>query len=101
MGALTESLLDFLCGDLPGQAPERVRRLAATGFIDCLGAGPDAVDGECAVTPRTRASPPSEGRVPSLPGFSAVARELFERLERLEELTGVEDLPELPVFGEQ
>ena len=37
MGALTESLLDFLCGDLPGQAPERVRRLAATGFIDCLG----------------------------------------------------------------
>ncbi len=37
MGALTESLLDFLCGNLPDQAPEQARRLAVTGFIDCLG----------------------------------------------------------------
>ena len=37
MGALTESILDFLCGDLPAQAPEEARRLATTGFIDCIG----------------------------------------------------------------
>ena len=37
MGALTESVLDFLCGELPGQAPEKARRIAVTGFIDCIG----------------------------------------------------------------
>ena len=37
MGALTESVLDFLCGSAPASAPEKARRLAATGFIDCLG----------------------------------------------------------------
>lgn len=37
MGALTESVLDFLCGDLPARAPEKARRIAVTGFIDCLG----------------------------------------------------------------
>ena len=37
MGALTESILDFLCGALPAQAPEEARRLATTGFIDCIG----------------------------------------------------------------
>ena len=37
MGALTESVLDFLCGDLPARAPEKARRIAVTGFIDCIG----------------------------------------------------------------
>lgn len=37
MGALTESVLDFLCGELPARAPEQARRIALTGFIDCLG----------------------------------------------------------------
>ena len=37
MGALAESILDFLCGDLPASAPDKARRLAVTGFIDCLG----------------------------------------------------------------
>ena len=37
MGALTESILDFLCGDLPARVPEEARRLATTGFIDCIG----------------------------------------------------------------
>lgn len=37
MGALTESVLDFLCGELPGRAPEKARRIAVTGFIDCVG----------------------------------------------------------------
>ena len=37
MGALTESVLDFLCGELPARAPEKARRIAVTGFIDCLG----------------------------------------------------------------
>ena len=37
MGALTESVLDFLCGELPARAPEKARRNAVTGFIDCVG----------------------------------------------------------------
>ncbi len=37
MGALTGSILDFLCGDAPTRAPEEARRIAVTGFIDCLG----------------------------------------------------------------
>ncbi len=37
MGALTESVLDFLCGDLSARAPEKARRIAVTGFIDCVG----------------------------------------------------------------
>ena len=37
MGALTESVLDFLCGDLPDNAPEEARHRAASGFIDCIG----------------------------------------------------------------
>ena len=37
MGALTESVLDFLCGELPARAPEKARRIAVTGFIDCVG----------------------------------------------------------------
>ncbi|MXW19759.1 MAG: MmgE/PrpD family protein [Gammaproteobacteria bacterium] len=37
MGALTESVLDFLCGDAPASAPEEARRIAVTGFIDCIG----------------------------------------------------------------
>ena len=37
MGALTESILDFLCGDLPARAPAKARRIAVTGFIDCVG----------------------------------------------------------------
>ena len=37
MGALTESVLDFLCGDAPARAPEKARRIAVTGFIDCIG----------------------------------------------------------------
>ena len=37
MGALTESILDFLCGDLPCHAPDEAREIAVTGFIDCLG----------------------------------------------------------------
>ena len=37
MGALTESVLDFLCGELPVRAPEKARRIAVTGFIDCIG----------------------------------------------------------------
>lgn len=37
MGALTESILDFLCGDLPARAPEQARHVTVTGFIDCLG----------------------------------------------------------------
>ena len=39
MGALTESVLDFLCGDAPACAPEKARRIAVTGFIDCIGVG--------------------------------------------------------------
>ena len=37
MGALTESVLDFLCGDAPARAPAEARRIAVTGFIDCIG----------------------------------------------------------------
>jgi len=37
MGALTDSILDFLCGDLHARAPEGARRVAVTGFVDCLG----------------------------------------------------------------
>ncbi len=37
MGALTESILDFLCGDQPLHTPDKARRIAVTGFIDCLG----------------------------------------------------------------
>ena len=37
MGTLTESVLDFLCGELPARAPEKARRVAVRGFIDCLG----------------------------------------------------------------
>lgn len=37
MGALTESVVDFLCGELPGRAPEEARRIAVTGFVDCIG----------------------------------------------------------------
>ncbi|MDE0024354.1 MAG: MmgE/PrpD family protein [Spirochaetaceae bacterium] len=37
MGALTESVLDFLCGDAPARAPDKARRIAVTGFIDCIG----------------------------------------------------------------
>ncbi|MCY3988551.1 MAG: MmgE/PrpD family protein, partial [Gammaproteobacteria bacterium] len=37
MGVLTESVLDFLCGDLSVRAPEEARRTAVTGFIDCIG----------------------------------------------------------------
>lgn len=44
MGALTESILDFLCGELPGQAPEAVRQRAITGFIDCIGVALAGVD---------------------------------------------------------
>ena len=39
MGALTESVLDFLCGELPARAPDKARRIAVTGFIDCIGVG--------------------------------------------------------------
>ena len=44
MGALTESILDFLCGELPGEAPEGVRQRAITGFIDCIGVALAGVD---------------------------------------------------------
>ena len=44
MGALTESILDFLCGDLPVKAPEAVRQRAITGFIDCIGVALAGVD---------------------------------------------------------
>lgn len=37
MGALTESVVDFLCGELAGRAPEEARRIAVTGFVDCIG----------------------------------------------------------------
>ena len=37
MGALTESVLDFLCGDAPARAPDKARQIAVTGFIDCIG----------------------------------------------------------------
>ncbi|MCY4255055.1 MAG: MmgE/PrpD family protein [Gammaproteobacteria bacterium] len=37
MGALTESIIDFLCGPAPARAPEKAREIAVTGFIDCIG----------------------------------------------------------------
>ena len=37
MGALAESIVDFLCGELPAQAPEKARENAVAGFIDCMG----------------------------------------------------------------
>ncbi|MDE0455413.1 MAG: MmgE/PrpD family protein [Gammaproteobacteria bacterium] len=44
MGALTESVLDFLCGELPARAPASARRIAVTGFIDCIGVALAGVD---------------------------------------------------------